>query len=215
MTDKEKRKLVREDYNKIAQPYTKNFGDITQFIPYIDEFASGLKGNRVVDMGCGAGQVVNYLSGKGLKAIGVDFSKNLLKIAKSNYPKLKFVNKDILKFRPLRKFDGIITKYTLFHFSDNDVQIVLSKFKNMLNPDGRLCVILDVPSKDSEKIITEELDDRYKVYYNYMTPIKVEKLLTSAGFVVEKKTIVNVNKDALIYTSGIMVFQCGLKKIRS
>ena len=36
---------------------------------------------------------------------------------------------------------------------------------------------MDMPKQDGENIFIEELDEKYKVYYNYMTANKVEEIL--------------------------------------
>ena len=208
MKDTEKRKLVKNDYNAIAQTYSDTYCNINPYLSYIDVFVSRLEGKKVFEVGCGDGQLLNYISEKGLDVLGLDFSKNLLVIAKKNYPNLKFINKDICNYKTKEKFDGIISKDVLFHIPDKDLIDVLVKIKNMLAINGKFCVIMDIPKEEGEQVFVEELDERYKIYYNYMAPEKVEKLLIDCGFIIDKKIISDNNDEASSYAFGLMVFQC-------
>ena len=85
---------------------------------------------------------------------------------------------------------------------------MLVKIKNMLTINGKFCVIMDIPKEEGEQVFVEELDERYKIYYNYMAPEKVEKLLIDCGFIIDKKVISDNNDEATSYAFGLMVFQC-------
>ena len=208
MNNRQKRKLVKNDYNAIAQIYSDTYCNINPYLEYVDDFVSKLKGKKVFEVGCGNGQLLNYLSSKGLEVLGLDFSKELLSIAKKNYPNLKLVNKDICNYKTKEKFDGIISKDVLFHIPDKDLIGVLNNIKNMLTNDGKFCVIMDIPKEEGEQIFVEELNEKYKIYYNYMAPEKVEKILKDCGFIIDKKVILNNNNEASSYAFGLMVFQC-------
>ena len=78
----------------------------------------------------------------------------------------------------------------------------------MLTINGKFCVIMDIPKEEGEQVFVEELDEIYKIYYNYMTPEKVEKILIECGFVIDSKMILNDNNEASSYASGLMIFQC-------
>ena len=67
---------------------------------------------------------------------------------------------------------------------------------------------MDMPKQDGENIFIEELDEKYKVYYNYMTANKVEEILLQCGFIIEDKQIVQQNENASSYASGLMVYRC-------
>ena len=206
-TSAEKRKIVKDDYNAIAKTYAKCYSEIDYCKTYIDEFVSTLSGKKVLDIGCGAGQITGYLTQKEIGAIGIDFSEELLKIAKQKFPSSKFILADICEYEQKEQVDGIITKDVLFHLSDEDLIAVLQKFKRLLKPNGNLCIIMDMPKESGEQIFVEELDDKYKIYYNYLTPEKLRDLLEKIGFNIENIHFVKDNDNASSYASGLMVFQ--------
>lgn len=205
-TNNEKRKVVRNDYNAVADIYAKRYGKIDYCKTYIDEFVASLSGKDVLDVGCGAGQITDYLTQKGFNVIGLDFSQELLKIAKQNFPNSKFMLVDICDYKQETQVDGIITKDTLFHLPDEDLIHVLQKFKKLLKPSGNICIIMDIPKETGENIFVEELDSKQKVYYNYLSAEKLKNMLEKTGFIVKKVQLVNENDNASTYAESLMVF---------
>ena len=206
-TSDEKRKIVKDDYNAIADTYAKCYSEIDYCKTYIDEFIATLSGKKVLDIGCGAGQITDYLTQKGIGAIGIDFSEELLKIAKQNFPSSQFILADICEYEQKEQVDGIITKDVLFHLSDENLIAVLQKFRRLLKPNGNLCIIMDMPKEAGEQIFVEELDDKYQIYYNYLTPEKLRDLLEKTGFNIENIQLVKDNDNASSYATGLMIFQ--------
>lgn len=206
-TSDEKIKIVKDDYNAIADTYAKCYSEIDYCKTYIDEFIATLSGKKVLDIGCGAGQITDYLTQKGIESIGIDFSEELLKIAKKNFPSSKFILADICEYEQKQQVDGIITKDVLFHLSDENLIAVLQKFRRLLKPNGNLCIIMDMPKEAGEQIFVEELDDKYQIYYNYLTPEKLRDLLEKTGFNIENIQLVKDNYNASSYATGLMIFQ--------
>lgn len=211
ISNEKKKQIVKDDYNAIAEIYASSYCDIDYCMPYIDEFIASLTGNDVLDVGCGAGQITDYLTQKGINAVGIDFSEELLKIAKKNFPKSKFLLADISQYNQEGKLDGIITKDVLFHLSDEDLVKTLATFKKILKPQGSVCIIMDMPKEAGEQIFVEELDVRYQIYYNYLTPDKLKGLLEKTGLTVDKLYIVGENEHAATYATGLMVFHASNK----
>ena len=213
-TSEEKRKIVKDDYNAIADTYAKCYSEVEYCKAYIDEFIASLAGKKVLDIGCGAGQITDYLTQRGIGAIGIDFSEELLKIAKQNFPNSKFILADICDYEQKEQVDGIITKDVLFHLSDENLIQVLHKFRRMLKPNGNLCIIMDMPKEAGEQIFVEELDDKYQIYYNYLTPEKLKDLLEKTGFNIENIQLVKDNDNASSYATGLMIFQASNQMIK-
>ena len=205
-TSKEKRDIVKDDYNAIADTFAKCYSEIDYCKSYIDEFVDKLLGKRVLDVGCGAGQITNYIAQKGIDCIGIDFSEELLKIARQNFSNSKFILADICNYEQKEQVDGIITKDMLFHLPNEDLIKVLEKFRRLLKPNGSLCIIMDMPKEAGEHIFVEELDDKYQIYYNYLTPENLKGLLEKTGFSIENMKLVKDNDNASSYATGLMVF---------
>ena len=85
LTNKEKRDLVKNDYNAIAEVFTDFYSDMEYCKEFINEFIKDLGGKDILEVGCGAGQITNYFYEKGFNVIGLDFSSELLRIAKNKF----------------------------------------------------------------------------------------------------------------------------------
>ena len=213
-TSDEKRKIVKDDYNAIADTYAKCYSKIDYCKKYIDEFIANLPGKKVLDVGCGAGQITDYLTQKGLEPVGIDFSEELLKIAIKDFPNSKFILADICEYEQKEQVDGIITKDALFHLSDENLISVLQKFKKILKQNGNLCIIMDMPKAAGEQIFVEELDDKYQIYYNYLTPEKLRNMLEKTGFNIDNIQLIDNNDNASSYATGLMIFQASNQKVK-
>lgn len=203
----EKRKIVKDDYNAIAENYAKCYSEINLYKSYIKDFLIKLNGKDILDVGCGAGQFTNYFCELGFNAIGIDFSNELLSIAKKNYPNIVFIYDDICEYKTNKRFDGIFVKDMFFHLPDEDIIKTLKLFKKILKPQGKMCIIMDIPKVAGEQIFVEELDDRYKIYYNYLTPQKLKILLEKTNITIDSIQCVEDNDNASSYATGLMVFQ--------
>lgn len=211
LTNAQKRKIVRDDYNAIGKEYSESYCKIGHYKKYIDDFIKTLNGKSVLDVGCGAGQLTDYFCRQGLNAKGIDFSTTLVKIAKQRYPQADFICSDIIDYESNDLYDGIFTKDMLFHLSDEDIIKTLELFKRILKPNGKICIILDLPKKAGEHIFVEELNDKYEIYYNYLTPTKMQALLKKAGIKVDKLKIEQENDGTSSYASGLMIIQACVK----
>ena len=77
------------------------------------------RGSRVLDVGCGNGNLLRVLKKKlNIKAVGIDFSKELINTAQKKSKNIKFYCEDMMNISLLNKhlknkFDYIITKRSI------------------------------------------------------------------------------------------------------
>lgn len=203
-SNKQKREMVKKDYDAIADTYN-NFEDHCKVYEYIEQFLNSLNGNNILDVGCGTGKFSGYFYSKGYNVTAIDFSEEMLKIAKQNYPKINFLRKDICNYKSNKKFDGIFAKYVLFHLPPEDLMKVLNNFYKMLNEHGQICVILDIPKVAGEQIVEEEFDKQQKVYFNYFTPDEMVELLQKSNFKVKEKIQIIEEEIVATYSYGLVI----------
>ena len=70
-----------DSYNSGANWHSKKF-DGYNWGPFAEEFVKSLSGKKVLDFGCGNGRDSSFFVSVGLDVVGIDFSEELLKIAK-------------------------------------------------------------------------------------------------------------------------------------
>lgn len=103
-------------YNKKAKYYDVfnihtrrlTYIDIKSFIKIFDIFK--LKPKIILDVGCGTGRLSNSLAKHGYGVVGIDISKESIKIAKmkANSKKVKFIVSDVLEYKSAAKFDCVV-----------------------------------------------------------------------------------------------------------
>lgn len=130
---------LQEDYNLIAQNFAnqrKKPWPEAKFLAekYIKE------GERILDLGCGAGQWYEFFEGKKVFYFGLDFSEKLIEIAKKRYPKANFLIGDATKLPFENEFFDKVYSIALFHHipSKELRLLVLKEIKRVLKKNGFL-----------------------------------------------------------------------------
>ena len=205
LTMNQKIQSVIDDYNDIASQYAADFYDDATDNVYVDKFLASLSGKLILDAGCGVGEDCKYVEQKGFKAIGIDFSKGMLDIARQKYPKGNFQLMDMsnIKF-PSNTFDGIMSNYSLFHIPREQLKQVLSEFRRVLKEEGRILLILQ------EGTIEEMVDEPYrpgvKLYMNYFTIESISKIVKENGFEIESYERENTTSEFELGESKLVVY---------
>ncbi|GAA3959812.1 class I SAM-dependent methyltransferase [Pedobacter ginsengiterrae] len=138
--EKNESKNVFKVYNKIANWFAENRCVDLIEQNYLEALISEIKSNaNVLDIGCGTGKpILEYLLNKNLNIIGVDASKEMLTIARNNFPTTEFVLEDMRKLALNKKFDAIIAWHSFFHLPAADQPKMFEIFESHINPKGIL-----------------------------------------------------------------------------
>ncbi len=150
-------KSIAKSYDKIAQEYTKQHGYDEQLsIPSLKKFLTFLPTQaKVLDIGCGGGQDSKFLADNGCFVLGIDVSKEMIRLAKKFAPKTNFKIADVMKLSTSTKYDGIWCCRVFHHISMNEQDKFLDKIKSLLKKDG----VLYITSVVSDKKIDYEAFD--------------------------------------------------------
>jgi SAM-dependent methyltransferase len=92
-------------------------------------------GERILDVGCGTGQLTAEIANQGAQVVGLDNSANMIGQARQNYPGLAFVLGDATSFRFDELFDAVFSNAAL-HWVKNAGAAVES-ISRALRPGGR------------------------------------------------------------------------------
>ena len=181
----DKSKQASSVYDKIAEPYANEFSKPSE---YIDEFLTLLPKNaKILDAGCGIGVDASYMSSKCFEIIGIDLSKEMLKLAKQKFHQINFRQEDIreLDFPP-NSFDGILASCSLIHIPKKDFPALLKKFHQILKKDGAIYIALQ-GGKSEEIFIDEPFKPDEKLFLNIISFDEIKNLLVKNGFSIVKK----------------------------
>ena len=94
---------------------------------------------RILDLGCGDGTRLSYLS-KGKYGVGIDGSKKAISLAKEKYKVVEFINGNIEKL-PFKdaSFDLVYSAFVLEHLTQPED--VLNEAIRVTAPEGKICLI--------------------------------------------------------------------------
>jgi trans-aconitate methyltransferase len=93
------------------------------------------KGERILDLGCGTGQLTADIAATAAQVVGLDSSPEMLGQARQNYPHLKFVLADATSFRFDEPFDAVFSNAAL-HWVKN-AEAAVECIAAALRPGGR------------------------------------------------------------------------------
>lgn len=114
----------------------------------------------ILDVGCGTGRFINFLSETCPDCAGVDYLPEMVEFAKSQYSHIHFIRGDMRQFRLNRTFDAIICMGSTFmHALTNaDIGQTLDTFAAHSHPGSLL--ILDI--KNCISFMTRQVPETLK-----------------------------------------------------
>jgi ubiquinone/menaquinone biosynthesis C-methylase UbiE len=175
----EKRNLVKEGYDKIAEEYQadRHMFDHTK---ELQEFASLLPKNaRVIDVGCGAGvPVAKCLVESGFTVVGIDFSEKMLRLARKNVPQATFIRKDMTRLDFADdSFDGLTAFYSIIHVPREKHSLLFRDFNRILKHNGIMLATMGPDEWEATEIYYG-----IKMFWSQYSPQKSLQLVKDAGF---------------------------------
>ena len=107
---------------------------------WLDRFRSHLQhGDAILDCGCGSGEpIAGYFIRNKYAVTGVDFSPEMLKIARHRFPQNDWLLQDMRQLKIARTFEGVISWNAFFHLNHQDQCAVFSKLNDHLKLGGVL-----------------------------------------------------------------------------
>lgn len=104
-----------------AKKYTDDFSFVHEYGNDLIKLLTLGESKTILDLGCGNGALTQTLYDLGMDVIGMDSSAELLKVAKENHPKLKFMQADATNFKLNEKVNAVFSN-AVFHWIEQDKQ---------------------------------------------------------------------------------------------
>lgn len=179
--------LWANDYDKTVNISEENneypFAGYKDVLNYIYTQVREHSDYSILDIGFGTGVLTTQLYNIGCNVTGIDFSSNMIDIAKNKMPNALFINWDITKGLPVEiincKFDYIISTYAIHHLTDEEKIKFIKFLSNLLNTKGKI-LIGDISFETKKEF--EECNNRYKETWDddeiYFTADEIMKSLS-------------------------------------
>jgi len=152
-TQKKLLEIVKKNYEEIADEFNETRKK--PLWPMILEIVQRTRdGDRILDVGCGNGRLLNAFAEKKIDYLGVDASQRLIKLAQENFPERKFTMCDILDLGDLPDygFNQVYSIAVLHHLPGRDLRVAaLRQLKNKTKDDGLIIISVWNMWRDEEK----------------------------------------------------------------
>jgi trans-aconitate methyltransferase len=123
-------------------------------------------GERILDLGCGPGQLTKKIAESGAEVIGLDASPEMIGQARRNYPELRFVLQDAAGMQFENEFDAVFSNAALHWMLDP--ASVVGGVARALRPGGRF--VLEMGGKGNIRTIVETIHTVTGKYRNGPLP---------------------------------------------
>ena len=194
-------KKIKDDYNAWAYQYDNNINPTRDLDKTVTkESLSNIDFFKVLELGCGSGKNTEWLITKADKLVGLDFSKNMLDLARNKITskKVTFINTDLNEKWPVNNnsFDLATINLTLEHIEILD-QIFNSLFMKLTQ--GGKCFVCELHPKKQlagSKARFEENETEIALDVFYHSELEYIESAEKAGFnLIAKKDWYDNEKD--------------------
>ncbi len=207
-------------YDKIVGIYSNQFSEPSEYLDVlaerlVDMDREIMEGERpkLLDAGCGPGTDAIYLSSRGLEVVGVDISKEMIRLARERAVKLlpagirpRFLLSDIrnLPFNG-QTFHAIVSSFSIIHIPKRDVQRTLESFRRLLKDKGLLYISYQ-EGESREMFIDEPLKPGERIFVNVISRGEMLGMLDNTGFCPEfERRRESVSEAELPFTKAFMI----------
>ena len=133
--------------------YKDKHSFVTHYGESLVEILAPKEKERILDLGCGTGELSYQIYKLCSEVIGIDKSEEMVNKAKADFPEIKFEKGDAEDFSFEKKFDAIFSNATLHWVTDYESAIKC--MYNNLKEEGR--IVLEFGGKGNVEIITDAL----------------------------------------------------------
>lgn len=118
-----------------AARYQDKHSFVWRFGASLLELLDPQRGERILDVGCGTGQLTAEIARYGAQVVGLDSSVDMLSDARKNFPELAFVLGDASQFDFPEPFDAVFSNAVLHWVKNADGAV--ASIARALRPGGR------------------------------------------------------------------------------
>lgn len=185
---------LKQTYNKIALDWTKDHAKSDWWAEPAHIFLQYLKPkDKILDVGCASGLKTKYLIEKGFKVTGIDFSEEMIKLAKEHCPEAEFYVRDIKEPLNLEIFDAIFAQAVLLHIPKVEFLKVLENLNNNLKSGGYIYLAvkeLKEGEQEEQTVIENDYNYEYERFFSFFTMPEIKNYLAKLDIKILHDTII-------------------------
>jgi len=144
-------KSMKDSWN--ANLYDTKHSFISNYGNDLIELLTPKEGEKILDLGCGTGDLANRISAEGADVVGVDQSTNMVGQALSKYPEIKFIVGDATSLDYKDEFNAVLSNAVL-HWIKQPEEALNSIYRS-LKTSGRF--VAEFGGKGNVQMITDEI----------------------------------------------------------
>ncbi len=176
------------------QAYEKNGAFVPGLATGVLEWLDAKPGERVLDLGCGDGQLTRRIAATGASVTGVDSSPSMVEAARARGVAAEVGHAETLPFAD-RSFDAVFSNAALHWVHDQDA--MMEQVYRVLKPGGRFVAemgghgniaairVAFMAVLNRHGLAERELEENY-----YPTPEEYARRLAAHGFAVERMELI-------------------------
>lgn len=115
--------------------YDQKMDFVSEYGKNVVELLRPVRGERIVDLGCGTGDLAHEIAKTGASVVGLDLSPQMIAAARLKYPQLDFRVADAASFSLEWQYDAVFSNAALHWVKEPDR--VVAKVWNALKSEGR------------------------------------------------------------------------------
>ena len=119
-----------------AGGYDRSFGFVSRYGRELTDLLAPVPGERVLDLGCGTGELAAALAELGIEVHGIDADAAMIAQARAKHPEISFEQADAHDFVVADPVDAVLSNAALHWMLDPAA--VIARVRAALRPGGRL-----------------------------------------------------------------------------
>ncbi|GAB2584357.1 class I SAM-dependent methyltransferase [Spirosoma areae] len=149
-----------------SESYTQKHSFVYQYGEGLLDVLNPQPGERILDLGCGSGELTQRIAERGVQVIGIDSSADMLTKAHRQFPELELYQMDATEFLVDEPVDAIFSNAVLHWVADYEAAV--RHMAKALKSGGRL--VIEFGGKNNVCSIVEAVARRLREYGHTFSP---------------------------------------------
>lgn len=196
-------------FNELADLYQTKYMDVSLYADELRFFCTQLPHEqaKVLDIACGPGNISRFLTElkKEIDLLGIDLAPKMIELAKQNNPHSRFLVMNGMNADEIKElFDGIVCSFYLPYLDKENVLVLLSKMRDLLQPDGVLYLSNIDGLFEESGLVKGSTGEAIMMHYYPLSFLEEE--LNEMGFnLLLSKQVISEGKNGQVVRDNVLI----------